>query len=139
MCSLRLSPPPSKPTALTTLLTFMLSAVWHGFYFGYYLTFIAGTFCTLLARLARQRLRPWAIRLDSISKVGFSMKMAYDALGWLATITLLNYIVVPFILLDAQKTWAVYKSLYFCGHIAAAMAFVVLRHIFNRRFCIASV
>ncbi|RHZ49968.1 hypothetical protein Glove_508g65 [Diversispora epigaea] len=109
---LRLTPPGKKPTFLSTFTTFVTSAIWHGFYPGYYLTFISGAFFQSLHRKFRRHVRP-----IFLAPRFAHLKSLYDFLGWLATQSIINYLVIPFNLLTLKNSLQVWSNLYFCGHL----------------------
>lgn len=45
------------------------------------------------------------------------LKPLYDFLGWIATQSIINYLVIPFNLLTLRNSLYVWKNLYFCGHL----------------------
>ncbi|ORZ37258.1 MBOAT, membrane-bound O-acyltransferase family-domain-containing protein [Catenaria anguillulae PL171] len=119
---LRLTPPGTRPTALTTIATYATSAIWHGFYPGYYLTFISGALITETAKILRRTLRPRAVATGSAT-----IKLAYDVGGWVLTQSVLNYVVAPFLLLGLDESWSVWKANAFVGHIGLLVAVVACK------------
>ena len=99
------------------------SLVQHGVSAGYYLTFLMGGFLTTVARLARSSLRPLFLPVISettdhkyanghdarSSQASASLfKTAYEVVGTVCTILVVNFICTPFILLhlsDAIEAW----------------------------------
>ena len=86
---------------LPVLLTQLYSAFWHGFYPGYYLFFTSASLLTIVARNSRTKLRPYFIA------AGSTAKMFYDLIGILCTTVSVNYVGLPFIVLDWDYTLTV--------------------------------
>lgn len=92
----------------------------HGVSAGYYLTFVIGGFITTVSRLARSSLRPLLLPVvsestshesadgyDAQPSAGF-FKTAYDVLGTVCTVLVVNFTCTPFILLylsDCIEAW----------------------------------
>ncbi|KAG9014403.1 lysophospholipid acyltransferase [Tulasnella sp. 427] len=117
----RLAPPGKKPGALVTMYTFMTSAIWHGIYPGYYLTFFLGGLVSTAARHVRTYIRPFFLPalLPPKSKVlppPSLVKRAYDVVGTMATLALLNYLVAPFMLLELRPSVQAWNSMLWYGH-----------------------
>jgi len=116
----RLVKPGEKPTSLTTLATFMTSAIWHGISPGYYLTFFIGSLGSSAARSVRRYIRPLVLPVPSDSSKSVPptiLKRAYDVLGTVTSILILNYIVVPFMLLELRPSIRGWTSMYWYGHV----------------------
>ncbi|KAG6328886.1 hypothetical protein ID866_10203 [Astraeus odoratus] len=102
----RVTPKGKKPGFRSSMLTFLTSAFWHGIAPGYYLTFLFGGFITTAARLCRAGFRPLVLPPPGAPPT--TVKRVYDLLGTLASITLLNYVAAPFMLLtlrDSLEGW----------------------------------
>ncbi|KAH9938493.1 MBOAT, membrane-bound O-acyltransferase family-domain-containing protein [Fomitopsis serialis] len=82
-----------KPGFRSSMLTFTTSAIWHGVQGGYYLTFAFGGFIQTAQRLCRRHIRPLILP---------ATYRAYD-LRARCLILVLNYTVIPFMLLDAHR------------------------------------
>jgi lysophospholipid acyltransferase len=106
------------------------SLVQHGVSAGYYLTFLMGGFVTTLARLARSSLRPLLLPVVSettgqkythghdakSSQPSASLfKTAYDVVGTVCTILVVNFISTPFILLHLSDGVEAWRRLYWYG------------------------
>jgi lysophospholipid acyltransferase len=99
------------------------SLVQHGVSAGYYITFLMGGFVTTLGRLARSSLRPLLLPVvpetaghksanghDARSSQSSTslFKTAYDVVGTVSTVVVVNFISTPFILLhlsDGIEAW----------------------------------
>lgn len=107
-----------KPGFKSTLVTFVVSALWHGVNPAYYATFVLGSFIQSLAKQMRRFVRPLvaeppppdsnkqqtaAQRENTISAYLFA-KSVYDVLGSALTQCMVNYIVVPFVMLDMNSS-----------------------------------
>jgi lysophospholipid acyltransferase len=119
----RVTPKGKKAGFKSSMLTYLTSAIWHGVSAGYYFTFLLGGFVTTVARLARSTFRP--LLLPVVSKpTGHKsaddhdarpsqppaslLKAAYDVVGTVCTVLVVNFITTPFILLhssDSIETW----------------------------------
>ncbi|ORY08115.1 MBOAT-domain-containing protein [Basidiobolus meristosporus CBS 931.73] len=113
---LRVTPPNTKPTFVTTFLTFGVSAFWHGFYPGYYLMFLSAAFLTNVANSARKVFRPRF--LESDLKTPTRGKIFYDALGWFATQTGVNYMTMSFLILSFKESHIIWSANYYIVHAA---------------------
>ncbi|KAA1130144.1 lysophospholipid acyltransferase [Puccinia graminis f. sp. tritici] len=110
----------NKPGFLSTMATFGASAAWHGPLPAYFVAFISGGFLQALGRSIRGAIRPFFLASSRISK------MVYDGLCIIGTQTTLNYLVVPFVLLDIGSTRVVYNRLAWYGHIIAGIPMLIL-------------
>jgi len=104
-------------------LTFLNSAVWHGFYPGYYYSFMTASFIIQIARVIRRNIRPWFLESDGVTPK--STKTFYDIASVFVTSFTLNYIMAPFVLLGAVEGWRLWGSVYFAGHVGAAVVYVI--------------
>ncbi|KAN0124505.1 MBOAT, membrane-bound O-acyltransferase family domain containing protein [Russula decolorans] len=126
----RVTPKGEKAGFRSSMLTYLTSAIWHGVSAGYYLTFLMGGFVTTLARLARSSLRPLLLPVVSettgqkythghdakSSQPSASLfKTAYDVVGTVCTILVVNFISTPFILLHLSDGVEAWRRLYWYG------------------------
>ena len=100
--------------------TYVTSAFWHGFYPGYYLFFLSMPLLTKVNRLCYRRVSPRFARPDG------SFPAWYGCACTAATSVVLNWLVLPFFVLSFDASVAVWKSYYFAGHLALALALAVL-------------
>ncbi|EJD53647.1 endoplasmic reticulum protein [Auricularia subglabra TFB-10046 SS5] len=125
----RVTPQGKKPGFRSSMITFTTSAFWHGFASGYYVTFIFAGFVQTLGRLCRASFRPFFVPPVPASKDGKPVdrrsippppqtfaKRVYDVVGIAVTILLLNYITVPFQLLDVPQSVYVWSLVGYYGH-----------------------
>ncbi|KAK3785062.1 hypothetical protein RRG08_023263 [Elysia crispata] len=108
-----------RAPAHNTLAVFACSAFWHGFYPAYYITFGSGAFMTIVARQVRRKIRPYF-------QTSPSLRFFYDTLTFTACRFANPYLAMPFLVLEFQACYLMYKSLYFYLHILALIAFVAL-------------
>ena len=101
-----------KPST-ATYLTYFSSALWHGFKPGYYLCFLTAALMTLTGRALRRHLRP----LFTEDSVLHPYKPIYDFLGWLGSMFLINYCVMPFYSFTFVRSFHLWKTIWFSGHI----------------------
>jgi len=118
----RVTPKGEKAGFKSSMLTYLTSAIWHGVLAGYYLTFVMGGFLTPLSRLARSSFRPLFLPVVSepaghktdgrdaeSSQPSVSLlKTAYDMIGTISTVVVVNFICAPFVLLhlsDGIEAW----------------------------------
>ena len=100
----------------------------HGIAPGYYLTFFFFAFVQTLGRLARQYIRPTLLPATYVSVRGAppppltSAKMAYDYLGTVVTLMLLNYGTLPFMLLTLDDSFVAWNNVMWYGHFFVAVA-----------------
>ncbi|MBW0487826.1 hypothetical protein O181_027541 [Austropuccinia psidii MF-1] len=109
-----------RPGFLPTMATFATSAAWHGPLPAYFLAFLSGGLFLALGRSIRSTIRPF------FNNQSPTLKSIYDTICWLSTQTTLNYLVVPFILLDISKTVTVYNRLGWYGHILTGVPMFIL-------------
>ncbi|GMR33875.1 hypothetical protein PMAYCL1PPCAC_04070, partial [Pristionchus mayeri] len=107
------------PKKYRTLSTYVLSAWWHGIFMGYYMTFLGGAIMTLGGKGFRRSLR-WRFLSSP------SLKFAYDVFTFIGTKMTLAYVAYPFVALHWAPSFAMYKRLYFAGHILALFCAVAL-------------
>ncbi|KAJ1959719.1 Lysophospholipid acyltransferase [Dispira parvispora] len=129
---LRVAPRGKKPGIRATFLTFFMSALWHGFFPGYYLAFLTISFMSSVARTLRRTIRPIfvaAITSDDPHEQPplTRYKTFYDTASWLLTQVALSYAIVPFILLDFDKSIEAWRANYFLGHLLLLAIVLILR------------
>lgn len=105
-----------KPGFKSTLTTFTVSALWHGVNVCYFMTFILGSLIQSLAKQIRRYVRPFFLPnlvnkeqngsgpQDIQQEQDTSSKFLYDAAGTIATQCMINYIVLPFVVLDVKDS-----------------------------------
>jgi len=125
----RVTPKGEKAGFRSSLLTYLTSAIWHGISAGYYLTFFMSTFVTTVGRLARSTFRPLALPVvpDSTgeepnghdaksSQPSTSLlKKAYDVVGTVCTVLVVNFVFTPFVLLHLSDGIEAWRRLYWYG------------------------
>ncbi|CAH7683268.1 MBOAT, membrane-bound O-acyltransferase family-domain-containing protein [Phakopsora pachyrhizi] len=109
-----------KPGFKTLMATFATSAAWHGPLPAYFLAFLSAGLLQALGRSIRSTIRPLFLNQSR------AVKLFYDFCCLIITQTSLNYLVVPFVLLDIQLTKMVYSQLNWYGHIMAIIPMLVL-------------
>lgn len=107
-----------------TITTYLLSALWHGFYPGYYLCFGTAALVTIAARNVRRCFR-YRFQ-NSLHKY-----MLYEFITFLVTKVAVAYIVFPFLLLELQASFRLYRHLYFYLHILCLFSIFFLPRIFT--------
>ncbi|OAJ38451.1 hypothetical protein BDV3_004004 [Batrachochytrium dendrobatidis] len=120
---LRATTPGSKSTSVATGLTNLISAMWHGFHAGYYLSFLSATLWIIVGRITRRYFRPFFVLSDSPLKF---YKPVYDLLGFIFTMSTLNYIFMPFIVWHASSSLYIWTSVLFLGHVFLLSIYVLL-------------
>jgi len=101
--------------------TYFVSAIWHGFYPGYYLTFFGGGVLTAVGGSIRSLLRPFFANKASPLH---SLHPLYDVATWFVTQYWLNYVVIPFVLLEwsvSKQSWA---NVGWYGHAGVLLAWL---------------
>ena len=124
----RLARPGKKPGFKSTMATFATSAFWHGFNPTYYVTFVLGGLFQSLGRTMRKNVRPFFLPADYAllspeqkkAADRAPIKRVYDVLSTIAVLVSLNFIVIPFILLEIAptlKAWSQvgYYGLFLCA------------------------
>jgi len=132
----RVTPKGSKPGFASGMLTFATSAFWHGIASGYYLTFVFAGFIQSAQRSVRTLLRPLVLPASAtaagksstapVVRAGFKKK-AYDILGTVTTMLIVNYAVIPFIILDFGPSIEGWRRAHWYGHILVALALSFFR------------
>lgn len=102
-------------TGGSLIAVYSLSAFWHGFYPGYYLFFLSVPLMTICERLGRKKISPL-----------FEGSMLYHVVCVFFTSLVVEYMVSPFIILALDRSWAVWKSHYFFGHILCAIFYALV-------------
>lgn len=118
-----------KPGFKSTMTTFFVSALWHGVNVCYFMTFILGSLIQSLAKQMRRHVRPFFLpsaeaaangareqgptaptqSQDQQSKEAV-LKFIYDVAGTVLTQCMLNYIVLPFVVLDVKQSLVAVRS-----------------------------
>ncbi|KAH3763951.1 Mboat2 protein [Pelomyxa schiedti] len=101
-------------------ITFLMSATWHGIYTGYFMAFVTIIFHRFTVQVARQRLRPQAMKNAVLKKV-------YDVLGIAASQLVLCYSLAPFLLLQASMALRVWNSTYWIVHTVCGVGALLVR------------
>ncbi|TIA97181.1 hypothetical protein E3P94_02942 [Wallemia ichthyophaga] len=127
---LRITSRGKKPGFASTLFTFLTSAFWHGLPLGYYLTFVFGGFLQALGKMVRRNVRPFFIATDKQGEQieqGKHLKYLYDVLSIITTQTLINFAVIPFLLLDWRDSVRGWNSVCWYGVVVVACAFAYFK------------
>eukprot|EP00542_Grammatophora_oceanica_P011053 CAMPEP_0194026006 /NCGR_PEP_ID=MMETSP0009_2-20130614/321_1 /TAXON_ID=210454 /ORGANISM="Grammatophora oceanica, Strain CCMP 410" /LENGTH=500 /DNA_ID=CAMNT_0038664459 /DNA_START=73 /DNA_END=1575 /DNA_ORIENTATION=- len=103
-------------TGGSLIAVYSMSAFWHGFYPGYYMFFLSVPLMTFCDRIAKKRLSPYFPK----GKWSFP----YGIASIIATSFVVEYMITPFVFLAADRSWAVYKSNYFFGHILCVVFYI---------------
>ena len=114
------------PKSINVYATMGLSAVWHGPYLGYLMTFMTAAFVTEAARKIRRTIRPYFLPEKDSAGNTPPLKMFYDVLTWFVTLSVLNYMVGPFVMLEAQKSHEYFNTFYYVPHAIIIGTFLVL-------------
>lgn len=118
----RIAKPGSKPGFKSTMATFLTSAFWHGIAPGYYLTFLFGGLAQSVARSLRRHLRPFFFvdpkasnpTVKNLKQYNFS-QLFYTSLSILSVQISLNFIVIPFMLLEFRLSLRAWHTLAYYG------------------------
>jgi hypothetical protein len=119
------------PKGIATASSFFMSAIWHGFYPGYYLTFMSCALWNEVARLLRRHVRPLVIPNEAAEKSVTAY--VYHACSLCLTVTSLNYLATPFLLLSADKSLQYWRHWGFAPHGIALGLYILLPIIFAPR------
>lgn len=119
----RLAKPGKKPGFKSTMATFGTSAFWHGFNPTYYFTFVLGGFFQSLGRAMRTSVRPFVLpanyallsATDKQIAEQVPTKRIYDVLSVAAVQVALNFIVIPFMLLEVRPTFLAWSRVHYYG------------------------
>ncbi|EGF97071.1 membrane bound O-acyltransferase protein [Melampsora larici-populina 98AG31] len=111
-----------KPGFGSTMATFAASAAWHGPLPAYFFVFLSGGVLQALARSIRRSIRPFFLNSSST----LALKSSYDFLSLILTQTNLNYLVIPFVLLDLKKSYLAYRLIGFYGHLSVGILLIFL-------------
>ncbi|KAH6580425.1 hypothetical protein BASA61_009657 [Batrachochytrium salamandrivorans] len=120
---LRVSTPGSRPTELATGLTNLVSAMWHGFHAGYYMSFLSATLWIIVGRTTRRYFRPFVTLPESSLR---AYKPLYDTIGFIVSMSTLNYIFIPFIVWRADASLSIWSSVFFLGHVVLGTTILLL-------------
>ncbi|XP_077490027.1 membrane bound O-acyltransferase domain containing farjavit [Amblyomma americanum] len=100
------------PKPLRALLTMTLSAIWHGLEPGYFLCLVTSTAYIV----GEEQLEVMVQRRRTI--VG---RLVGRLLLWFCKMQSFTYMLAAFLLLDVERIWQYYHSVYFVGHIYVAI------------------
>lgn len=106
--------PTANPT-LRTLSTFVFSGVWHGFHFGNVLSFAAMGYLNILSREIYRVVRP------AVNPV------VYIVIVTLWTHAVADFIMVPFVILDMNTVYRVYREVYYHGYVLIMLGWLVVK------------
>ncbi|CAI5483079.1 unnamed protein product [Closterium sp. Yama58-4] len=106
----RLTPPSGKPTLTTLLVTQAVSALWHGLHPGYYLFFLSAAIAQDASKLLHRLHQSIPLHRRWQRGMARVAQMLYTRM-------LVGYAPLGFILLRADLTFRVWRSLYFFGSI----------------------
>ncbi|PCH41333.1 MBOAT-domain-containing protein [Wolfiporia cocos MD-104 SS10] len=126
----RVTPKGKKPGFRSSMITFVTSAFWHGVAGGYYLTFAFGGFIQTAQRLARKQIRPLFLPATYVAAKHSPpppqtlAKVAYDVVGTITTLLILNFTVVPFMLLSVHDSLLGWSRLGWYGLVMVGGALV---------------
>ncbi|KAH9947320.1 MBOAT, membrane-bound O-acyltransferase family-domain-containing protein [Amylocystis lapponica] len=137
----RVTPQGKKPGFRSSMTTFATSAFWkltggvllaqHGISGGYYLAFFLAGFVQTVGRLCRAHLRPLVLPATYVAARGAppppqtSIKIAYDVVGTICAVMMMNYVAAPFMLLSVKDSLHGWASVGWHGHwmIGGALVF----------------
>jgi lysophospholipid acyltransferase len=101
------------PRGYNLLATYLLASIWHGYYPGYYLFYLSASMVQSVEKML-------------VARIGRPNGPLAKAAWHIAVPLMLNYLVLPFLLLGFDRSVFVWKSLYFVGHVFAAAVWLVL-------------
>ena len=107
---------PFKSYYLKLVITLSVSAFWHGIHPGYYLSFLSAT----LMVFAQSNINKF-INLY----MNANTRYVYDWLAWFCLFRYIEYIAVPFMLLEFRLVWRIWSKMYFFGHLLVFCAMVI--------------
>eukprot|EP01064_Diplonema_japonicum_P013774 TRINITY_DN2131_c0_g3_i1.p1 TRINITY_DN2131_c0_g3~~TRINITY_DN2131_c0_g3_i1.p1 ORF type:complete len:493 (+),score=46.47 TRINITY_DN2131_c0_g3_i1:52-1530(+) len=113
----RLSDVLGSKSQAPVLLTQVTSAFWHGFYPGYYFFFVSASMFVIVARAARNKIRPLFLKAKQAT--------LYDLITFVFTGIGANYIGVPFVFLDWRDTMRVWNDVYYAPHVMAVCVYLI--------------
>lgn len=105
----RLSPPGRRPTFQTVVATQTVSGIWHGLFPGYWLFFLSSALMLESSKVLFRYERAWPRWLRA-SPLWVAAKMVFTAYT-------LNYCAAAFQVLSFRSSIAVWRSVFFSGHI----------------------
>lgn len=106
--------------------TLAFLAIWHGFHPIYFITFLLEFLCVQCELVLRKRLLPV---VQPYTKKNDIFAHVWKGLSWFACQATITYCVVGFELLNLDKAWSAYKSVYFLGHILIAVILAVNQYL----------
>lgn len=136
----RIAKPGSKPGFKSTMATFLTSAFWHGIAPGYYLTFLFGGLAQSVARSLRRHLRPFFFVDPKASNPTVKNlkqynvpQLFYTGLSIASVQISLNFIVIPFMLLEFRLSLQAWHQLGYYGVIMTMLGIAVFRLGFGKQ------
>lgn len=100
----------------SNLLTYFVSAFWHGMYPFYYVVFISGSFISITEKKIWKK---YSLRYAVFREMPLWFRIGKIVL----TQALLQYLTLAFLILEWDRAWIFWKSLYFYGHILVFILF----------------
>lgn len=94
------------------------SAFWHGFYPGYYMFFLSVPLLSMCEALIKKKISPY------FSNEKWS---PYGIVCIIITSIFVEYMVIPFVLLAGDRSFACYKGHYFFGHLIPVLFLIAGR------------
>lgn len=101
---------------LRTLVTLLVSAYWHGVHSGYYLCIVGAPFYMPIESLYHNLIRANATGVK---------RQIIDVLFWISKFFAFSYLGTAFLLMNIDKIWFFYNSVYHVGYIYFAAIYVV--------------
>lgn len=96
---------------------YAMSAFWHGFYPGYYLFFFSVPLATFCERIGKKKISP------HFSSDKWSL---YGICCIITTSLCTEYLVSAFVMLALDRSWNLWKSHYFFGHIGCVIFYALV-------------
>ncbi|KAL4442125.1 hypothetical protein ABPG77_011386 [Micractinium sp. CCAP 211/92] len=106
----RLTPAGKRPTFATLAITQLISGIWHGLFPGYWLFFATSAVMFEAGKTIYRYEQGWPPRVRRFAPY-MVLKVVFNAL-------ILNYAASAFIVLWLSDCMAIWRSVYYCGHLA---------------------
>lgn len=102
---------------LRLIATFITSAYWHGIYLGIYVTYFVFIFVLLLEKTIKDVSRPEQLSPRTFKLYQYFLRFMLNCLK--------AYCGISYLLIDADKIWFFYNSVYHCGYILFGSLYLI--------------
>lgn len=114
--------------------TLAFLAIWHGFHMMYFITFALEFLYVQCELILRKRLLPV---VQPYTKTNDAYFYLWKVVAWATCQLTITYAVVGFELLNLNKAWTAYKSVWFIGHLPIVIILAANKYLPKPRTAVA--